>query len=34
MQVVCFFELSATNWFQGSALETTELQALPGLCDK
>jgi len=23
-----------TNWFQGSALESNELQALPGLCDK
>jgi len=24
----------STNWFQGSALEPTELRALPGLRDK
>jgi len=28
------FSPITTNWFQGSALEPTDLQALPGLCDK
>jgi len=28
------FSPITTNWFQGSALEPTELQALPGLCGK
>jgi len=28
------FSPITTNWFQGPALEPTELQALPGLRDK